>query len=626
MAETSNRDFQTQAQNLHAALASAGPGHESQVQALVGFLREKRSATARQVLRAEAHQLVAHLAELVDAAVQSIHDLALAEVGVEHGTRSPIALVATGGYGRRQLCPFSDVDIALVTSHLDVGGLDQLLKATHRLIVEVLQDGLGLEVGYAYRPVPGCAKLDHRTQTALLDARFAAGDQALFLALKQSLLASLDRLAYMQAKRAETEARRARFGDTPYHLEPDVKNSAGGLRDLQSLRWMAAARFGVEVPTALDELERRGVISHQDRESLLEAEAFLLRVRCWLHFTSVRSPGRTPGGHLDVLLRSKQEALAAEFDRLGEGDLASVQGLMSRYYECTATILDLTEAAVRQCLRAELDLGDGFVAAEGELRAARPDLFQQNPAALIGAFELAQRYRLRMAPDLRELVRASLHLVDEPLRSSPAAAERFRAILGATHGVADTLRSMWDIGLLPRYIPEIAGLEKLVPSDPTHQLAVGAHTLRAIANLEGIAALEGAAYDQLRGAYADIQHRDLLMLACLLHDAGKAQPESDHCEAGSQLAAEVTHRLGLSSPLSELVTNLVRKHLFLVRTARLQDITLPTTIAAFAEDTGSVSLLNMLYVLSYADTEAVGPGALTDVNRQQANDLHFRSL
>lgn len=625
MAHRADEQLQAQRESLGAVVADAEAAGRSPVAALVGWLRDRRRALAEHVLQADAHDLVAALAQLMDVAVCRIHDLALEQACGGTPAASPIALVATGGYGRRQLCPFSDVDVALVTGQVpqaeagqSPADLDPLVKVTHRLIVEVLGDGLGLEVGYAYRPVHECTNLDHPTQTALLDSRFVAGDEALFADLRRALVEGLDRLGYMQAKAAETAARRAKFGDSPYYLEPDVKNSAGGLRDLQTLRWTAAARFGVHPTAALEELERRRIISRHDREALLAAEGFLLKVRCWLHFFH--------DGHADVLFRSKGRELADAFDRLGEASLSSVQGLMSHYYQCAATILSTAERGVQHCVNSELDLGDGFVARQGQLRAADPHLFQKSPTALVRAFELAQRYGLRMAEDLREQIRASLNMVDEGLRTSPGAAQHFRAILRAPARVADTLGDMWEIGLLPLYLPELAGLELLVPPDPTHELTVGAHTLRTIANLEAIPSLATAPYDQLRAAYADVQKKDLLVLACLLHDAGKVEPQADHCQVGSRLAAQVARRLGFSGLECGLAADLVRKHLLLVRTARLQDITLPATVASFAQSIESADLLNMLYVLSYADTAAVGPGALTDVSRQQADDLYFQSL
>ncbi len=594
-------------------------GPDGQADVLAAFLQRQREALGRGVLDIPGPELVARLSDLTDVVVACIFELACAGAGIGAEEPCPVAVLATGGYGRRQLCLHSDIDLAIVPSPHGGDALDRLVRHIHRVVVEVLGDRLGLLVGYAFRPVSDCPSFDHATQTALLDSRFVVGQRALFAAMRTALRQHIDVLDYLRRKQRETDLRRARFGDLPYVLEPNLKHAAGGLRDLQTTRWAAAVRYNVEVvDEALDELVRRSIVMAEERDRVLEAEAFLLQIRNWLHARCREQA--------DTLYREQQSALARLVGYEADGAPSPTQALMRTYYSHTDAILSLSERAAQAIIEDPLPLAPGLVASDGRLQLTQPHLPETGAAGILRTYGLVQRYELRPSHAVAAAVSRAARQIPARVPFCPETRDLLLGILSRRGGVAAALTGLWRCELLPRMIPELSGAEALVPADPSHSQTVGGHTLEVIAQIEAIPDLPESPYEQLRDAYADIERHDLLMLAALLHDIGKRTPDDPHAEEGARLAADATERIGLPPQERDVVARLVRDHLLMARVSRLQDITLPAAIEAFAGHLGSMDMLNMLYVLTYADTKAVSPGAWTDVTRQQTDDLYFRAF
>jgi [protein-PII] uridylyltransferase len=564
--------------------------------------------------------LLAHNSALVDAVLRRLFACAMqkADSLTQAAQDGPptLAIVATGGYGRRELAPHSDVDVTFVAAHEDDPYVNAMIKDMFQGVMDVFLYGAGLKVGYAYRLISDLGQLDHQTQTTLLDARLLCGDQALFREFRTRFRAQLLTADFLFQKWAERQTVLAKHGgDQVYRVEPNIKEGAGGLRDIQCAEWMGEVRFHVGLSRLWPTLQEQNFVTHSEAERLADARRFLLRVRCALHLVS--------GEAREVLTAEKQEAIAAMLQYADAPDVPPVETFMRDYYTAAACAHAVSRKAMRLCLDSPLPLGLGLASVGRTLTVADAETAARDAALPLHMAELSQAYGLDLGDAIEGDITAFLAATPTP--ADPALAGRvFTRILSAGRTVADTLIRMEALGILAWLLPEFGALMTLIPYDAAHDYTVGAHSLRVVQVLEGLKSEGDPRLAVLKRLSGELAFPEVLFFAGLIHDVGKQWPGL-HAETGAEAVGRIAGRLGWDSERSSKLTWLVRQHLLMAETSRLRDLSLDETIRDFVRMVPDLDALNMLYLLTYADTQAVGEGVWTEVKGKFLGELYHRS-
>ncbi|MGQ9831462.1 MAG: [protein-PII] uridylyltransferase [Thermochromatium sp.] len=546
-------------------------------------------------------QLVRELSALIDAVLCDIWTLYLKD-------SSQAALVAVGGYGRRELHPASDIDLLILIEPEPESGLLESIESLLTLLWDI-----GLEIGHSVRTVEECvqaAESDVTVMTNLLEARRLAGSETLF----QQMLAATgpDRLwdseAFFAAKTEEQRARWLKYGDTAYNLEPNIKENPGGLRDIQMIGWVAKRHFGAET---LHELVDHGFLTESEHQTLIGGQALLWRIRFALH--------RLAGRHEDRLLFDYQRTLAHQFGFSdGENNLA-VEQFMQQYYRTVQELNQLNEMLLQLFAEAILlhdDIGPPvpinrrFQSRSGYLEVTAPDVFRRTPIALLEVFHILQTH-----PELKgvrastiRLIRENRHRIDDTFRQDLRARSLFMEILRAPTGLTHAMRRMSRYGVLAAYIPAFANIVGRMQYDLLHVYTVDEHTLILVRNLRRFVIPK---YDEELPLCSMVARRipklELLYLAGLFHDIAKGRG-GDHSILGAREAWDFCRHHGLSTFDSQLVAWLVEWHLVMSMTAQRKDIGDPEVIQSFASLVGDPTRLDYLYLLTVADARATNPG------------------
>ncbi len=574
---------------------------------------DKPTASSRDKLKAADEELKERF--LAGVAVSKlVHERALvvdkllADLWHEHvgDSRSDLALVAVGGYGRGELHPCSDVDIlVLLDDDVDPSGDEGLER-----FITVLWD-TGLEIGHSVRTVAQCqdeAVADLTVATSLMEARLIDGPEALFARMKEAV--APDKVwpsaKFFEHKHREQIERHHRYDDTGYNLEPNVKGSPGGLRDIQMIAWVAKRHFGCDT---LAELVGHDFLTPGQLRKLREGQAFLWRVRFALHILT--------GRREDRILFDHQTKLAA---MLGYEDAVytlAVEQLMQRYYRTVMQLSRLNEALLQQFEEAILmdpnadpePLNERFEVKNGFLRTVHEDVFAEDPSALLELFLLLQQN-----PSIRGvsaytigLIQRNLHLIDEEFRQNPRNHRLFLKILRAPEGVTHELRRMNLYGVLGLYVPAFGRIVGRMQYDLFHTYTVDEHTLFVVSNLRRFAlARFDHEYPRLSRIMQQFEHPEIAYLSGLFHDIAKGRG-GDHSELGAVDAEAFCLEHGLGEYAARLVAWLVRHHLALSTTAQKKDIGDPDVINEFAELVGDQLHLDYLYVLTVADVRGTNP-------------------
>ncbi len=544
--------------------------------------------------------LVRKRAQLVDALVRRAWRLMAGDAA------GRAALLAVGGYGRGELLPCSDVDVMVLLPQ----AADPAWSAPLGRFLSFLWD-IGLETGHSVRTIDDCrreALADLSVATTLFEARLLDGPPALFEAMLRAL--APDRLwpsrDFFEAKLAEQAARHRRFHDTAYNLEPNVKQGPGGLRDIQTIAWVAKRHFGVGT---LAELADHGFVSARELAQLESAQAWLWRVRFALHLAA--------GRREDRLLFDHQIRLARQFGYEDATYTLAVEQFMQRYYRTAMLVAWLNELLLQQ-FREEiladrdapaLPLSAHFQERDDCLEALADDVFTRHPSALLELFAVLQQHpRLKgvRARTIR-LVHDNLWLIDEEFRQNPRNHRLFLEVLRAPAGVTHELRRMNLYGVLGRYIPAFGRIVGRMQYDLFHAYTVDAHTLFVVSNLRRFA-LERYDHEfpKLSQIFRGLPKPELAYLAAIFHDIAKGRG-GDHSELGAVDAEAFCLEQGLSTYDARLVAWLVRHHLKLSVTAQKQDISDPQVVNDFARDVGDQARLDYLYVLTVADVRGTNP-------------------
>ncbi len=572
-------------------------------------------------VREESRALLARNTALVDAVLRRLFALALEHARPlapsEIPDGPPLAVVATGGYGRRELAPFSDVDVTFVAAREDDPYLNALIKDMFQSVMDVFMYGAGLKVGYAYRLLGDLGQLDHQTQTALLDSRLLCGDTALFKAFRTEFRAHLLTAHFVFEKWAERQAVLARFGgDVVYGVEPNVKESAGGLREIHTAEWIGEVRYHVGLTRLWPALVEQHVLSADEAQTLLAARDFLLQVRNALHVVS--------GEARDVLTSEKQETVAALLAYPDLPNIPAVESFMRDYFTQAARAHRLSRKAVHRCLDSEIPLGLGLASIGCRLVVTDPDAALRDPALPLHMAELAQAYGLQVPYDTEDVASRFVALHPAPADLS-LAGRVFSRLLMRGASVADSLDHLQEWGVLEWLLPEFAPLPALIPYDAAHDYTVGAHSLKVVRYLQMIWTDPDPKLAHWRRLAGEVAFPEVLALAGLLHDIGKQWTSGPHDETGAVAAEKIAVRLGWDHERTVKLTFLVRHHLLMAETSRLRDLSLDETLRDFLRVVPDLDSLTMLYLLTYADTNAVGAGIWTEVKGKFLAELYHRA-
>ena len=527
-------------------------------------------------------------------------------LAARHGLSADFSLVAVGGYGRGELHPCSDVDVMLLGAERPDAAREQRIAA----FIAELWDA-GLDLGHSVRTVEQCreeATADITVATTLMEARLVAGPEPLFAAMVQAVAppAVWPSERFFAAKTEEQQARHHRYDDTAYKLEPNVKGSPGGLRDIQMIGWVAKRHFGV---ATLDELVDHGFLTRGQLERLHDGQAFLWRVRFGLHLLT--------GRREDRLLFDHQTNLAK---LLGYEDAAytlAVEQMMQRYYRTVMELsrlnemlLQLFEEAILMDPDAEPEpLNARFQVKNGYLQTANDRVFAREPSALLELFLLLQQN-----PEIRgvsaltvALIKRHLYLIDETFRQDPRNHRLFLNILRAPEGVTHELRRMNLYGVLGLYIPAFGRIVGRMQYDLFHAYTVDEHTLFVVSNLRRFALPRfDHEFPHCSQIMQSLDKPEIVYLAGLFHDIAQGRG-GYHSERGAIDAQAFCLEHGLSDYDARTVAWLVRHHLLLSMTAQKKDIGDPDVINEFAKNVGDKLRLNYLYLLTVADVRGTNP-------------------
>ena len=540
-----------------------------------------------------------------------------------HGLELPrsLSLVAVGGYGRGELYPASDVDILLLLPEPP----DDVLTAQLERAIALVYD-IGLEVAPSVRTVAECSHAaadDLTIQTALLEARLLAGSRATFQEVCAELKENLNPQVFFEAKQIEQEERHRRFQDSPFSLEPNCKEAPGGLRDLQTILWIArAADYG----DSWEDLAQHGFITGEEEAQLKRNLGFLQRLRTRLHLHV--------GRREDRLLFDYQTALAQQLGFEPTATRRASERLMQAYYRTAKEVTQINTILllnIGAAISPPPDLlpqaiSERFQNTHDLLDVVDEEIFRKHPGALLEAFLLMQQHpelQGMTARTLRAVWRART-LIDDAFRRDPDNRRRFLEILKQPRGVLHEIRRMNQFGLLGRYLPNFGRIVGQMQHDLFHVYTVDQHTLQVLRNLRRFLAEEFAhEYPLCSELISDFPRCWVLYVAALFHDIGKGRG-GDHSEKGAVDAAQFCAEHGVDAEDSELIVWLVRRHLLMSTVAQKQDISDPDVVGAFAGMVHDERHLSALYLFTVADIRGTSPKVWNTWKGQLLEQL-FRS-
>lgn len=528
----------------------------------------------------------------------------------------PIALVAIGGYGRGELNPFSDIDFMFLHSGemVSAGKPKPEMRAIVDGLLYPLWD-IGLKVGHSTRSIADCVQVaneDMQSKTSLIEARLIAGNSALFQIFQKNLV---DKCVtghaeeYIEMRVKDQAARHAKHGNSATMQEPNIKSGCGGLRDYQNLHWMAFFKYRTRTTK---ELQERELISAVEGRQLEAAYDYLLRARNDLHYHSGRA--------IDVLSKSVQPTIATNLGYKDPSPSKRIEAFMGDFYNHSRNIYLITRSVeqrlallprpkllpdIRRMIsfrKPKEQVIDGFRIMEGEIRAISPRVFREKPERLMRVFLYAQQRGLVLHPDLSQIIRNELALVNNAFLRDEHVRNTFLEILNSRGNVSGILRAMHDVGFLGKYIPEFGKLTCLVQHEFYHQYTADEHTLVCIQKLDQVWEAKEQPFSHYEELFRNVERPFVLYLALLLHDAGKAAHTGRHSEVGGQLANRVAKRLALDGATTHSLRLLIENHLVMATTSQRRDLEDESVIRQFAGQVQTPENLRMLTLHTFADS------------------------
>ena len=579
-------------------------------------------------------------AAMIDVVIENLFLAALDLYTTEQGALPcKMAILATGGYGRRELNPHSDIDLMFLYP-IKAGGkaFEKFQEIVAEEILYPLWD-LGLKVGHASRNakevIDECRK-EIQSKNAILESRVICGSEPLYKRMRsrfEEFVKSENSEVYIQERLESELLRHAKSGNTLYLQEPDIKNGVGGLRDYQNILWMAHIKYGFR---SFRDLVKAELLRNDEREALIEAYDFLLRTRTELHMQN-----RRPTDKLDL----DQQPVIAEYLNYPQEDIFErVESFMKDYYTAARTIYQSSEMlkgrmaletstgriSFREALRARQNLlgrkMEGFQLYEKVLSAQNPNVFQDDPVRLIRIFRLAQQFGAKLDSDLRFLITRSIPLIDHSIINSASAAKSFCSILRSSGEVYPILMQMHEMGVLGRYLPEFGELTCMVQHEYYHRYTADEHVLRTIRHLDRVFSKHDDEYGRYEKELRKNDDPLLLYLILLLHDIGKAEGMKNHDVAGVRIAQPILNRFNIGREQQEQILFIIRNHLKMARFWQRFDLDDPKTAVSFAKFVEDPHKLRLLYVHTYCDARGTGPTLWNNHKDTLHRALYVRTL
>ncbi|MBF0370515.1 MAG: [protein-PII] uridylyltransferase [Magnetococcales bacterium] len=555
---------------------------------------------------ASGHRIVRGHTHLSDTLLQVLYQLISAPHSPGEKTlREAFSLVATGGYGRKELAPYSDIDLLFLMPDTPSPEMNACVSK----MLYFLWD-LGLEVGQAVRSINDCVVLAEKEleiRTSLLESRFIAGNKKLFQVYRATLFEQVllkNPGAFLRGKLLEQRKRHERFGNSMFYLEPNLKENPGGLRDIHTFFWISKYRYQVD---RIRELVPRGIITSEEYQTFTRSRAFLQRVRNALHYRAKRRDDRLTFHH--------QLEIAEEFGYRNRPGVLGVEQFMRRYYQVARQVGNLSHIFLQKYQEehqkvtgeANHHLEGPFWIVGDKITVQGENVFKQNPVHLLAIFEVAQRRTKGIHPDTFRLITQNLGLIDQKFRQNPDVNALFMKMLNGIKAVAWVLRRMNTCGLLGRFMPEFGRVVGQTQHDLYHVYTVDEHTILAV---EALRHIKGGRFTRelplSTRLISQIKNPVVLYLSVLFHDIAKGR-QGDHSILGAEMATRVCRRMGLPDQEVQLVSWLVKNHLIFSRTAFRRDISDPQTVAQFSQQIPDKCHLDLLLLLTVADIRAVGP-------------------
>lgn len=580
-------------------------------------------------------------AAMIDVLIENLFLAALNLYTTEHGKiPCKMAVLATGGYGRRELNPHSDIDIMfLYPEGISGRKLENFQQVLAEEILYPLWD-LGLKLGHASRNPKEAiteARKEIQTKNAILESRIICGSDNLYKKLHKKFKAYCqkeDPKAYIEQRLSDEKERHGKAGDTIYLQEPDIKNGVGGLRDYQNILWMAYIKFGHR---SLRELVRAKLLRPDERKAMRQAYDFLLRTRTEVHLQNRRPT--------DKLILDQQPKVAEGLNYRQKDIFERVEAFMKDYYSSARTIYHTStmlkermalaaersnRISFREALRAHQHLPvkqiDGFRLYDKVLSTNSSEVFKNDPVRFIRVFRYAQQFGARMDADLRFLISHSLPLIDRALINSPSAAKSFCALLRAPGEVYHILMEMHELGVLGRYIPEFSHLTCMVQHEYYHRYTADIHVLHTIKHLDLVFARHNEEYANYEEELRKNDDPLLLYLILLLHDIGKSEGIQGHAISGERIAQPILDRFRIPKDQQEQILFIIRSHLEMARFWQKFDLEDPETAASFAAFTEDPQKLRFLYTHTYCDARGTAPTLWNGYKEMMHRMLYTRTL
>jgi [protein-PII] uridylyltransferase len=528
-----------------------------------------------------------------------------------------IALLAVGGFGRGELNPYSDIDILFLYPDHSGSKITAQVNDIVQHVLYMLWD-IGFQVGHATRTMQDLvtqANSDLRTKTSLLEARFLCGDEPLFAEFEKTFERKClhgHEKEYLAWRVADQSDRHDKAGHTPFLQEPNVKSGCGGLRDYQNLMWVGKVKRGLANTQAFVDAQ---LLTPTERKQLDRAYDFLLRIRTELHYLQKRSG--------DVLTLRLQGQIADSFGYQHRTILRRMEAFMRDYYERTSLLFNLGNTLCnRLCGSGKVQTKwaflpfhathreeiDGFVLENGELELPTATHFSDEPLRLVRVFLLAQQHNAELGPELKLRLRRRLYMIDRRFIYQTAVRETLLAILSRKGQVGRALRTMHELGFLGRFFPEFRPLTCLVQHEFFHRYTADEHTLVCIEMLDKIIDATEPPFSKYRPLLQQTARPHILYLAMLLHDTGKSENDSRHAEASAVNAVRVARRMRLKGAELSILVFLVDHHLTMSEIARRKNLDNEDTIIEFARIVQTQERLDLLMLLTFADTLGTGSG------------------
>jgi [protein-PII] uridylyltransferase len=573
-------------------------------------------------------EVVAAITAMTDILIKKLYKCITRDLtGGQRALREQLALVAIGGYGRGELNPFSDIDLMFLYNGKD----QQRIEDIAQKLLYFLWD-MRLDVGYSVRTTTDCiemAREDLTVKTALLDSRFLIGSRILFKDLQNTMLTQIlakGSDAFIKAKVDELKSRREKYGSTVYTLEPNIKEGEGALRDLHTALWVAKIKYKIN---RSKELIIKGVLSEEDIAEFNSALSYLWRLRNELHYQAGRKN--------DQLTFESQNKLAAFLGYTDSGKVLAVEEFMRDYYLHATKVEHLASQLIAKCVWREegalrilgyfirRPIGEGFYILKNELVIPDESVIDKDPVRLMRVFEYAQKHGVDLHIKVKGLIRRNLDLVNDKFRRNKDVSTSFLSILRSEKGVFETLKLMHHLEFLNRFIPELERIYCKVQHDIYHIYTVDIHSLFAVE--ETVKLWRGDHLEQLSlltQLAREVDKRELLILAVLLHDIGKGEG-GGHADKGADMVPTIARRLGLSKEDAERLEFLVRHHVLMAHIAQRRDLHDEKMIIHFAKTMEKSENLKMLYLLTYADIKAVGPDVWTEWKALLLQELYEKT-